>query len=115
MLQSTRTLQKLDLRCHNFKLDSSKLAMRAAPPSTAHNGSTYPSYNSANSSALQATAACSAHGRVVVNNAKSVINNKTNLSEGLPVINNTSAKMTSVVVLSINALITCVFAGLCGL
>ena len=81
----------------------------------AHNGSTYLSYNSANSSVLQATATCGAHGRVVVNDAKSVINNKTNLSEGLPVINDTSAKMTCVVVLSINTLKTCVVAGLCGL
>ena len=32
-----------------------------------------------------------------------VINDTTNLSEGLPVINDTSAKMTCVVVLSINA------------
>ena len=79
-------------------------------------------HDRANSSALQATAACGAHGRVVINDAKSVINDaksvindKTNLSERLPVINDTSAKMTYVVVLSINALMTCVVAGLCDL
>ena len=89
--------------------------MTESTPPTAHDGSTYPSYDSANSSALQATAARGAHGRVVVNDAKSGINDKTNLSEGLPVINNTSAKMTCVVVFSINALMTHVVAGLCGL
>ena len=36
-----------------------------------------------------------------------VINNKTNLSEGLPIINNTSANITYLFVLSINALMTC--------
>ena len=56
-----------------------------------------------------------AHGQVVVNDAKSVINDTTNLSEGLPVINNTSAKITCVVVLSINALMIYAVAGLCGL
>ena len=81
------------------------------------------------------------HGRVVVNDAKSVINDMTNLSEGLPVINDTtdlsewlpvindttnlseglpvindtSAKMTCVVVLSINALMTCMNNHLYGL
>ena len=89
--------------------------MRAPPPLTAHNGSAYPSYDSANSSALQATAARSAHGRVVDNDAKLVIKDKTNLSKGLPVINDTSAKMTCVVILSINALMTYVLASLCGL
>ena len=64
-----------------------------------HDGLTY---DRANSSALQATAARGAHGRVVVNDAKSVIND-------------TNAKMTCVVVLSINALMTYVVAGLCGL
>ena len=77
-----------------------------------YNGLTY---DRVNSSALQATATCDVYGRVVVNNAKSVINNKTNLSERLPVINNTSAKMTYVVVFSINALMICVVAGLCCL
>ena len=43
-----------------------------------------------------------------------VINDTTNLSEGLPVINDTSAKMTCVVVLSINALMTCAVDDLCG-
>ena len=38
-----------------------------------------------------------------------VINNMTDLSEELPVIDDTSANMTCVVVLSINALMTCVF------
>ena len=71
-------------------------------------------YDRANSSALQPTAACGAHGRVVVNDAKSVINNMTNLSEGLPVINNMNAKITCVVVLSINASMTCVVDNLCG-
>ena len=37
-----------------------------------------------------------------------IINDTTNLSEGLPVINDTSAKMACGVVLSINALMTCV-------
>ena len=60
-------------------------------------------YDRVNSSALQATAARDAHGQVIVNDAKSVINDKTNLSERLPVINDTSAKMTCVVVFSINA------------
>ena len=41
-------------------------------------------YDRVNSSALQAMAARSAHGQVVVNDAKSVINDMTNLSEGLP-------------------------------
>ena len=91
-------------------------------------------YDRANSSDLQATAARGARGRVVVNDTTSlseglsvindttdlsewlpVINDTTNLSEGLPVINDTSAKMTCVVVLSINDLMTCVVAGLCGL
>ena len=57
-----------------------------------HDGMTY---DRANSSALQAMAARGAHGRIV--------------------INDTSAKMTCVIVLSINALMTCVVAGLCGL
>ena len=52
------------------------------------------------------------HGQVIVNNTKSVINNMTNLSEELPVINNTNAKMAYVVILSINALMSCVVAGL---
>ena len=77
-----------------------------------HNGLTY---DRDNSSALQATAARGAHGQVVVNDAKSVINDTTNLSEELPVINDTSAKMTYVVVLFINDLMTCVVAGLCNL
>ena len=81
----------------------------------AHDGLTYLSYDSANSSALQATTIRAGHGRVVVNDAKSVINDKTKLSERLPVINDTSAKMTYVVLFSINALMTCVVAGLCGL
>ena len=51
---------------------------------------------------------------MVVNDAQSVINDMTDLSEGLPVINDTSAKMTCVVVLSINALMTCVVDDLCG-
>ena len=72
-------------------------------------------YDRANSSALQATAACGMHGQVVVNDAKSIINNMTNLSERLPVINDTSAKMTCVLILSINALMTCVVAGIYGL
>ena len=72
-------------------------------------------YDRVNSSALQATTSRGTHGRVVVYDAKSVINNMTNLSEGLPVINNTNAKMTYMIVLSINALMTCVVAGLCGL
>ena len=69
-------------------------------------------YDRAKSSALQATAACGIHKQVVVNKAKSIINNMTNLSEELPDINDTSAKMTCVIVLSINALMTCVVAGL---
>ena len=76
---------------------------------------TVSTYDRVNSSALQATTSRGAHGRVVVNDAKSVINNMTNLSERLPVINNTNAKMICVVVLSINALMTCVVASLCGL
>ena len=72
-------------------------------------------YDKANSSAFQAIAAHGAHGRVFVNDAKSVINNTTNLSEGLGVINNTNAKMTCVVVFSINALMIYVVAGLCDL
>ena len=49
----------------------------------------------------------------------SVINNTTNLSEGFPVINDMSAKITCVVVLSINVwwpvwLLTCVAYDLCG-
>ena len=43
-----------------------------------------------------------------------VINDTTNLSERLPVINNTSAKMICVVIFSINALMTCVVNDLCG-
>ena len=58
---------------------------------------TVSTYDRVNSSALQATTSRGAHGRVVVNDAKSVINDMTNLSEGLPVINDTSAKMTCVV------------------
>ena len=77
-----------------------------------HDGLTY---DRANSSALQATTARGAHGRVVVNDAKSVINDMTNLSEGLPIINDTSAKITCMIVFSINALMTCVVADLYGL
>ena len=69
-------------------------AMRAPPPPTAHDGSTYPSYMSANSSILQATAARGAHRRVVVNDTQSVINDMTNLSEGLSVIDDTSTMTT---------------------
>ena len=47
-------------------------------------------YSYINSSALQATAARDAHGRVVVNDAQSIINNTTDLREGLPVINDTT-------------------------
>ena len=43
-----------------------------------------------------------------------VINNTTDLSEGLPVINNTSAKIICVVVFSINVLMTCLVDDLCG-
>ena len=43
-----------------------------------------------------------------------VINDTTDLSKGLPVINDTSTKMTCVVVLSINALMSCVAYDLCG-
>ena len=75
---------------------------------------TVSTYDKVNSSALQATAVCGAHGRVVVNNAKSVINDMTNLNEGLPVINNTNTKMTCVVVLSINSSMTYVVDDLCG-
>ena len=72
---------------------------RSPPMVSTHDGLTY---DRAISSALQATTACDAHGQVFVNNAKSAINN-------------TSAKMTCVVVLSINALMTYMVAGLCGL
>ena len=72
-------------------------------------------YDRANSSALQATAACSTYGQVVINDTKLVINDTTNLSEELPVINDTSAKMTCMVLVSINVLMTCIVAGLCGL
>ena len=82
--------------------------MRAPPPPTAHKGLIHPSYNSANSSALQVTTASGAYRRVVISYQRyeyndnlseglSVINDTTNLSEGLPVINDTSAKMTCVV------------------
>ena len=40
------------------------LVMRAPPPPTAHDGSTYLSYDSSNSSALQATTARGAYGGV---------------------------------------------------
>ena len=76
---------------------------------------TISTYDKVNSSTLQATTSRGAHGRVIVNNAKSIINNITNLSERLLVINDTNAKMTCVVILSINALMTCMVAGLCGL
>ena len=76
---------------------------------------TVSTYDRVNSSALQATAACGTYGRVVVNDSKSVINDMTNLSEELPVINDTNAKMTCVVVLSINASMTCMDDHLCGL
>ena len=68
--------------------------MRAPPPPTAHDGSTYPSYMSANSSILQAMAARGAYGRVVVNDAQSVINDMANLNEGLSVINDMSTITT---------------------
>ena len=55
-------------------------------PST-HDGLTY---DRTNSSALQATTSRGAHGRVVVNDAQSVINDTTDLSKGLPVINDTT-------------------------
>ena len=73
--------------------------MRAPPPLTAHDGSTYLSYDSSNSLALQATTARGAYGQVVINYQRyeynddlseglSVINDMTDLSEGFPVINN---------------------------
>ena len=98
MLETTRTLRMLY---------PSKLAIRAPPPPTAHDGLTY---DRANSFALQAMTACGAYRRVVVSYQQYEYND--NLSEGLPVINNTSAKMTYVVVLSINALMTCMVADL---
>ena len=100
--------------------------MRAPPPPTVYNDSIHLSYNSTNSSALQVTTARGAYGRVVISYQQyeyndylseglpvindttdlserlPVINDTTDLSEGLPVINDTSAKMTCVVVLSIN-------------
>ena len=48
--------------------------MKAPPPLTTHNGSTYPSYNSVNSSTFQAMAAPGMHGQVIVNDAQLVIN-----------------------------------------
>ena len=110
MLQSTRTLRKLNLQCHNSRqFDQAKL-----DPSKLADGSTYPSYDSANFSALQATAVRSTHRRVIVNNAHPVID-EDNLSEGVSVINNTSAKMTCVVVFFNQRLMTYVVASLCGL
>ena len=77
---------------------------------TVHDGSTHPSYDSANSLTLQAMNARGMHERVIVNDAQSVINDTTDLSkglqvindttdmsEGLSVINNTSAKIAVVV------------------
>ena len=58
--------------------------MKAPLPPTTHNGSIYLSYNSANSSAFQATVAWGTHGKAIVNDAQ-------------PVINNTNAKITGVV------------------
>ena len=43
-------------------------------------GSTYPSYDSANSSALQATAARGTHGRVIVNDAQPVIDDTSTMT-----------------------------------
>ena len=84
---------------------------RLPPMVSTHDGLTY---DRVNASALQATTAHGPHGQVVVNDAKSVINNMTNLSEELPVINNTNAKMTCVVVFLINILMTCVVNDLYG-
>ena len=124
MLQDVRDVREVwDVRKHfiltNLSSDTldaqwlrSAEALWSSPMILTHDGLTY---DRANSSPLQATAAHGAHGQMVVNDAKLVINDMTNLSEGLPVINNTNAKMTFVVVLSINVLMTCVVAGLCGL
>ena len=60
---------------------------RSPPMASTYDGLTY---DRVNSSAHQATAARGVHGRVVVNDAKSVITDMTNLSKGLPVINATN-------------------------
>ena len=76
----------------SWQADSKLSSHRSCNP----NGSTHPSYDSANSSALQATAARGAYEWVVVNDTTDlseglpVINDTTNLSEGLPVINDTT-------------------------
>ena len=115
-------------------------AMKALPLPTAHEGSIHLSYNSANSSTFQVTTARDAYGQVVIsyqryeyNNDLSeglpVINNTTNLSEGLLVINDMTdlSEWLSVINNTINlseglpvinntsAKMTCVIAGLCGL
>ena len=60
-------------------------------PPTAHDGSTHPNYNSANSSALQVTTARGAYGRVVISYLRY---DEDDLSERLPVIDDTSTMTT---------------------
>ena len=72
--------------------------MRAPPLPTTYDGSSYPSYNSANSSALEATTVWGTHGRVIVNDVRPVLDDTSIMSEEVPVINNTSAKLIGVVV-----------------
>ena len=95
-----------------WKLNSAFIPTHAVSTS---DGSTHPSYNSANSSALQAMAARGAHGRVVVNDTQSVINDTTNLSEGLPVINDTTNLSEELPVINdTSAKMTCVAYDLYG-
>ena len=72
-------------------------AMRGPPLPIAHNGSIYPSYNSANSSALQVMTARGVYGQVVISYQRY------------------DTMTTCVVVFSINVLMTCVVTDLCGL
>ena len=65
---------------------------------------------STTSSALQATAARAAHGRVIVNDTQPVINDTTDLSEGLSVINDDLHGC-----LFNQCLMTCIVAGLYSL
>ena len=90
MLQSVQ--QRYYVREHYKSSTLPSFAMKTSLPPTAHEDSIHPSYNSANSSALQVTTAHGAYGRVVISYQRYKYND--DLSEGLSVINNMSTMTT---------------------
>ena len=79
------------------------------------NGLTHLSYDSVNSSTLQATTVRGMRRQVVVNDAQSVINDITDLRKKLPVINDMTDLSKGLLVINDTiAKITCVIDNLCG-